>query len=376
MPDRRTRSHVADRRLEPAGADGQRPPARRSSSTITSMWNCCGTAGSGQVAGRWSGASWKPSPDVLSFAATTTKSALGRHRLPEQLGVKAAQRGRVGQCGVMHPPDHRGPPASRGRQAWMCNCVRPTWSQATTCTPPFAQALPAPCPPPGSPRCSPSAITSTARRWRRSRWPSCLPRPSGPVAVADSLNWGIRPSQRSTRRSGLPATRRRPRCGSAPCTGLAAATKSKRPEWVSVVAAFVAAMAFPQCADQVDALVQHLGPRADAGLLTGIGQVRVGRAEAEDRPRAAGDLIERRDLAGHLPRPPPGQRRQHRAEADPRRPRRDRRENGPRIDAVGQVNTPSTSRCASRPISTCSVAAARRSIASRASSWVRLTSSL
>ena len=38
--------------------------------------SCCGTAGSGQVGGRWPGTSWKARPDAAALPATTTQSSL------------------------------------------------------------------------------------------------------------------------------------------------------------------------------------------------------------------------------------------------------------------------------------------------------------
>jgi hypothetical protein len=48
----------------------------RTLSTMMSRCICCWTAVSGQVAARWSGANWNASPEVVSLAATTTKSSL------------------------------------------------------------------------------------------------------------------------------------------------------------------------------------------------------------------------------------------------------------------------------------------------------------
>ena len=59
-------------------------------------------------------------------------------------------------------------------------------------------------------------------------------------------------------------------------------------------------------------------------------------ADAEDRT-AAGQLVERRDLAGYLPRPAPRQRRQHRAEADARGPRRHGGQHAPGVRTVSRL---------------------------------------
>ena len=61
---------------DPPAADGQHQRGGGVRiSTITSMWNCCGRAGSGQTGGWYSGASWKANPDVWSFSAITTQSS-------------------------------------------------------------------------------------------------------------------------------------------------------------------------------------------------------------------------------------------------------------------------------------------------------------
>ena len=105
---------------------------------------------------------------------------------------------------------------------------------------------------------------------------------------------------------------------------------------VAVMAPLVAALARPQQADQVDALVQLLGPLADAGGLAGLGQAGGADAHAQDGP-AAGQLVECDDLAGDLPGPPPRQRGEHGAEPDADRPGRDRGQQAPGVHAGGEL---------------------------------------
>ncbi len=95
-----------------------------------------------------------------------------------------------------------------------------------------------------------------------------------------------------------------------------------------VPAVEVDALAAPQRVDDSQRLVESLGAHAVAPVLAEC-LVLLGRwppeADADDDAPAR-ELIEARDLAGELVRPPPRQRRHHRAETDPFRRQRDRRQ--------------------------------------------------
>ena len=104
---------------------------------------------------------------------------------------------------------------------------------------------------------------------------------------------------------------------------------------VVVVRPVVARRPGPQGTHQVDPVVEPLGPAADVGNLAGVGEIGGDGADAdgEDRP-AAGQLVQRRHLAGHLPRAPPGQGGEHGAEADAAGAGGHGRQQRPRVHAV------------------------------------------
>ena len=108
--------------------------------------------------------------------------------------------------------------------------------------------------------------------------------------------------------------------------------------FVVVVGSVVLRPTLPQRPDQVDALIEVRGPHLEIDDLTGERQLGGDRTEPDGEDRAPrGQLIERGDLARHLPRTPPWQRGEHGAEHHARCSRGHRRQQCPRVDAVRRL---------------------------------------
>jgi hypothetical protein len=110
-----------------------------------------------------------------------------------------------------------------------------------------------------------------------------------------------------------------------------------------VLAAVIHRLARPGGAEDLERLVEHLRALAIVDLFAGARvlspELVAAKAYAERQPAAA-EHVQRRRLARDLDRPPPGQRRDHRAEPDALGRGRNRRQRDLRVGDMGHGRPP------------------------------------
>ena len=99
-------------------------------------------------------------------------------------------------------------------------------------------------------------------------------------------------------------------------------------------------LAGPEALEDRQRLVEALGADARLGRLADVAERAVVERPEPDRQHepSVRQPVDRHRLAGELPRPAPGRRREDRAERDPRGPHRHRRHDDPRVVRVGQAD--------------------------------------